>query len=64
MAEIGGSVALSTDWKAVADELYMFIVGVMAGRAYNEGKNVDEARRRARALYDESIKHNTKKEKK
>jgi len=53
------TVTVMTDWKTVADELYMFIVGLMAGSAYLNGKDEAAALDRARFVYDECVKANT-----
>jgi hypothetical protein len=56
VAEGPGALAESAvDWKSVADELYMFIVGVMSATR----KTPDEGHRRARQMYDEAVAFHT-----
>lgn len=49
------------DWKSVADELYMVIVGMAAGSAEIAGRSPEDAMERMRNLREDIIKHNTKK---
>lgn len=50
-----------TDWKTVADELYMVIVGMAAASAQINGRSVEAAHERMQKLRDEIIAANTRK---
>jgi hypothetical protein len=48
-----------TDWKAVADEIYMFLIGYYVG-AYKSKEETQERMEKMRLMREEIIKINTK----
>ena len=48
-----------TDWKQVADELYLVIVGMATASAQINGRSVEDAHQRMEKLRDDIVRHNT-----